>query len=252
MYLNFIKLNNSKTKILSTIPVNRMGLSFDIDEVLVKPSFPVRNLGVLFDSSLSFVSHIALVVIKLFLSNACLCFSLNLADAETIVHALITSHLDYCNALLIGLQKTHTHIKRLYRMYKMQLRECSPRLDSMIFTGYLLHHVFIKVLLLTLQALNGLAPLYLSDLLHPYLPIWSLRSSELGVLSDPRFRPSGCLYNISSLSAFKSQLKMYLFEMCFQWTVNVFVFISVLFVICKCSSTTIVDRSWACEKEFYK
>jgi len=36
---------------------------------------------------LYFVSHIALVV------------TLNLADAETIVHALITSHLDYCNAL---------------------------------------------------------------------------------------------------------------------------------------------------------
>lgn len=85
-----------------------MDLSFDIDGDLVKPSSPLRNLGILFDSSLSFAAHIALVVKNSFYqasSIARLRSSLNLADAKTLIHALITSRLDYCNALLIDLPK---------------------------------------------------------------------------------------------------------------------------------------------------
>ncbi len=74
----------------------------------VKPSSSVRNLGVLFDSSLSFASHISSVVKTSFfhLRNiARLRSSLTLADAEILIHALITSRLDYCNALFLGLPK---------------------------------------------------------------------------------------------------------------------------------------------------
>ncbi len=84
--------------------------------------------------------------------------------------------------------------------------------------------IHLKLLLLTFKALNGFAPPYLADLLHPYCPACSLRSSELGFLSIPRFRLSTVggrsfsapklwnslphtLHTIPSLSAFKSQLK---------------------------------------------
>ncbi len=63
--LNFLKLNNNKTEILmigSATSVKKMDLSFEIDGVHIKPSLSVRNLGVLFDSSLSFASHISSVV----------------------------------------------------------------------------------------------------------------------------------------------------------------------------------------------
>lgn len=113
-------------------------------------------------------------------------------------------------------------------------------------------HIHFKVLLLTFKALNGLAPLYLSDLIHPYLPTRSLRSSELGPLSVPRFRLSTIgersfcvnapklwnslhpsLRNNSSLSAFKFKLKTNLFEIFFQRIFFVFVIIFV-FVNCYC------------------
>ncbi len=90
------KLNNNKTEILmigSATSVKRMDLSFEIDVVHVKPSSSVRNLGVLFDSSLFYASHISSVVKTSFfhLRNiARLQSSLTLADAEILIHALIT------------------------------------------------------------------------------------------------------------------------------------------------------------------
>ena len=65
MSLNFLKLNNNKTEILIigyVTSVRRMDLSCEIDGVHVKSSSSVRNLGILFDSSLSFASHISSVV----------------------------------------------------------------------------------------------------------------------------------------------------------------------------------------------
>ncbi|KAJ8396523.1 hypothetical protein AAFF_G00018290, partial [Aldrovandia affinis] len=43
-----------------------------------------------------------------------------------------------------------------------------------------------KVLLLTYKVLHGLAPSYLTDLLHPYNPPRSLRSQDAGNLVVPR------------------------------------------------------------------
>ena len=45
-----------------------------------------------------------------------------------------------------------------------------------------------KVLLLTYQALHGLSPSYLKDLIIPYNPSRSLRSSGAGLLSLPKVK----------------------------------------------------------------
>ena len=42
-----------------------------------------------------------------------------------------------------------------------------------------------KILLLTFRAVNGIAPLYISELLSPYRPPRQLRSSELSLLKVP-------------------------------------------------------------------
>ncbi|KAF7642574.1 hypothetical protein LDENG_00255590, partial [Lucifuga dentata] len=51
-----------------------------------------------------------------------------------------------------------------------------------------------QLLLLTIKALHNPAPPYLSELLHPYTPSWSLQSSSAVLLSVPAFRLStyGC------------------------------------------------------------
>uniref|UniRef100_A0A4W5LB64 Reverse transcriptase domain-containing protein n=1 Tax=Hucho hucho TaxID=62062 RepID=A0A4W5LB64_9TELE len=246
MSLNFLKLNDNKTEILligSTASAKRIDQSFDVDGIHVKPSSLIRNLGVLFDSTLSFGSHISSLVKNYFfhLRNiARLRSSLTLADAETLIHALITSRLDYCNALLLGLPKKL--IARLQYVQNSAARVLTSTRRSAHITPLLhdLHwlpvasRIHFKVLLLTFKALNGLAPQYLSDLLYPYRPARSLRSAELGLLTVPRFRLSTVggrafgvnapqlwnslpltLRNTSSVGAFKIQLKTYLFDMHF-------------------------------------
>ncbi len=68
-------------------------------------SSTVKNLGVILDSNLSFENHISHVTKTAFfhLRNISkLRNMLSVSDAEKLVHAFMTSRLDYCNALLGG------------------------------------------------------------------------------------------------------------------------------------------------------
>ncbi len=233
--LNFLKLNN-KTEILmivSATSVKRMDLSFEIDGVHVKPSSSVHNLGVFFNLSLSNASQISSVVKTSFphLRNiARLRTSLTLADSEILIIALITSRLDYWNALFLGLPKKL--IARLQYVQNSAARvltstRCSAHYSSNAWSS--LATCGITYTFLSFKALNGLAPPYLSHLLYSYSPPRSLRSSELGLLSFPCYQLSIVggrsfsvngpkqwnslplsLRNLSSLSTFKTQLKTYL------------------------------------------
>ena len=60
-----------------------------------KPSQSVQNLGVIFDSEVSFIQRIKNIT-KTPLSQA---------STEVLMHAFILCYLDYCNALLSGLPK---------------------------------------------------------------------------------------------------------------------------------------------------
>ncbi len=66
-------------------------------------SSTVKNLGVVLDSNLSFGNHISHVTKTAFLhlrNIDKLQNMLSVSDAEKLVHAFVTSRLDYCNALL--------------------------------------------------------------------------------------------------------------------------------------------------------
>ncbi len=66
-------------------------------------SSTVKNLGVILDSNLSFENHIVTKKSFFHLRNiAKLRNMLSVSDAEKLVHAFMTSRLDYCNALLGG------------------------------------------------------------------------------------------------------------------------------------------------------
>ncbi|KAI2646420.1 Isochorismate synthase, chloroplastic [Labeo rohita] len=68
----------------------------------------VRNLGVILESNLSFNSHVKAVTKSAYyhLKNIARirCF-VSSQDLEKLVHAFITSRVDYCNGLLTGLPK---------------------------------------------------------------------------------------------------------------------------------------------------
>ncbi len=105
---NFLLLNFDKTEILLIGPKNSTQYLLDhivqLDKCPV-PSSTVRNLGVVLDSNFSFENHISHVTKTAFfhLRNiAKLQNMLSVSDAEKLVHAFMTSRLDYCNALLGG------------------------------------------------------------------------------------------------------------------------------------------------------
>jgi len=63
----------------------------------------VRNLGVIFDQNLSFDAHIKQVSRTAFFHLRNIAKIRNIltqSDAEKLVHAFVTSRLDYCNSLL--------------------------------------------------------------------------------------------------------------------------------------------------------
>ena len=97
------------------------------------------------------------------------------------------------------------------------------------------HRIVFKILLLVFKSLNNLAPSYISDLLTPYIPSRSLRSSNQSLLVVPRSIQKSYgdrafavaaprLWNALpirmrqpgfSLAAFKKCLKTYLFKNAF-------------------------------------
>ena len=108
--------------------------------------------------------------------------------------ALALEGLDYCNALLIGIQPDL--IAKLQRLQNSAARIVSRTRKYEHITPVLikLHWLQIKfriqfkVLLLVYKALNGLAPKYINELLVPYKPRRHLRSEAKGLLDEPRTR----------------------------------------------------------------
>ena len=96
------------------------------------------------------------------------------------------------------------------------------------------YRTVFKILLITYKALNNLAPLYIRELLTPYVPARQLRSSSKNLLVIPHFNlktygarsfsvaaptlwntlPSDII-NSSSVSVFKNKLKTFLFKKAF-------------------------------------
>ena len=169
-------------------------LILSIDGCSICPSSLVRNLGVLFDPSLSFDSHIKSITKSAFfqLRNISrLRPSLSDTSAETLIHAFVTSRLDYCNAVLYGvpnkslarLQLVQNSAARILTRTK-PWQHITPTLQNLHWLP-ITHRITFKILLLTYKSLHGLAPSYLSDLLEPYTPSRDLRSSDAGLLSIP-------------------------------------------------------------------
>ncbi len=106
---NFLLLNSEKTEVLIIGPKNHTSNNLEhrltLDGCSLDSSSSVRNLGVLFDSNLSFDSHVSSICKTVFfhLKNISkLRPMLSMPNAEMLIHAFMTSRLDYCNALLGG------------------------------------------------------------------------------------------------------------------------------------------------------
>ena len=119
---NRLMINDAKTDFL--IIGTRQQLektsieSIIIGDTVIKPLESVQNLGSWFDAHMRMNVHIGKICSKAFrgLYNIRQIRKfLTVQSTKTLIHAFVSSHLDYCNALLFGLPKY-----QLDRLQKVQ------------------------------------------------------------------------------------------------------------------------------------
>ncbi|XP_072246412.1 uncharacterized protein [Leuresthes tenuis] len=244
MTQNCLLLNSDKTEVVLFGPERfREKLSsyiVTLDGISLASSSTVRNLGVIFDQNLSFDAHIKLVSRTAFfhLRNiAKIRNILSQGDAEKLVHAFVTSRLDYFNSLLLGCPTYSLKSLQLIQNAAARVLMRTNRRDHVSPVLASLHwlpvkfRIEFKILLLTYKVLNDRAPSYLKDLIVRYFPNRALRSQTAGLLVVPKVSKSRMggrafsyqaplLWNklpvnvreADTLSTFKIRLKTFLFD----------------------------------------
>ena len=192
-----LKCNPSKTEIIHFSwrfsPPEPIA-SIKVGHHYVQPTSVIKHLGVTLDSHLSFVPHVNNICRPLshsFHSIDRIRKYLSQADTERIVHAFVLSKFDYCNSLLYGFPSCE--IKKLQRLQNTaaRLTVCMKKTDHITPVLKKLHwlpvndRITFKLVLLTYKSLNGLAPVYINELLYHYTPCRSLRSSDSQLPSYP-------------------------------------------------------------------
>lgn len=167
--------------------------SIKIADVDIEPSDSLKLLGVTYDSNLTFNAHI---------NNLCKSVNIQLRSlkhirkyldqptANIVATSIVASRLDYCNALLPGitqynmkrLQNLQTHAAKIVTK-NYQKHQCN--LLKELHWLPVRHRIEYKISLITFKALNTNNPKYLKELLNPYIPQKSLRSSSQFLLQVP-------------------------------------------------------------------
>uniref|UniRef100_A0A4W3K4W7 Reverse transcriptase domain-containing protein n=1 Tax=Callorhinchus milii TaxID=7868 RepID=A0A4W3K4W7_CALMI len=195
MSVNFLQLNVDKVEAIllgsrqhlhscRSKLLNLPGLSLRLTE-------PERNFGVRFDSQLSFLPHIRSLTRSIFFH---LCHIAHLRPylilnaTEILVHAIVTSRLDYSNTLLTGLPSSTIHktqliqnsAARILTQTKLHIH-ISPVLARLHWLP-ITERIDFKILTLAFKSIHSLAPAYLSS---PQSTIHRLRSTGTNLLLIP-------------------------------------------------------------------
>ena len=203
MTMNYLSLNAEKTEVILLGPKHLRDMVSDniisLDDISLSSNSSVRNLGVIIDQDLSFKAHISQACKTAFFHLRNIARIRNIlsnSDAEKLIHAFVTSRLDYCNALLAACPKSSLKSLQLVQNAAARLLTGTGRREHITPVLASLHwlpvefRVQFKILLLAYKALNGKAPSYLKDAILPYRPNRTLRSQNAGLLVVPRISKS--------------------------------------------------------------
>ena len=242
-------LNDEKTEFLiigTRQQLTKVNISsITVGDSDVMRSSVVKNLGVFIDDKLSMNSHVNKICNTSFyyLHNIMrIRKHLSRKSTETLIHAFVSSRLDYCNSLLYGLP--HVQIEKLQRVQNAAARLIfkEPKFSHITPVLYQLHwlpikyRIEFKILLFTFKAIHGMAPDYICKLISRKSSTrYLLRSSERIMLETPSGKILSTLggrafcyaapklwnnlpckiSSLDSLSSFKCQLKTHLFKQAF-------------------------------------
>ena len=202
MISNMLMVNDSKTKVLIVGRKQQLecvNIPFiHVGEDQIAPVTSVRNLGKMFDSNLKIDMQITKTCqngyyhlhnirrIRKFLSQEATC---------TIIHAFITSQVDYCNSLMNGLPENL--IMKLQRVQNtadrlvFNLRKYDRITPALVTLHWLpvKYWIEFKTLLIVFKGLDGKAPTYIQEMITPSKSKrYSIRSNEERVLKVPKFK----------------------------------------------------------------
>ena len=247
MTINTLKQNSDKTEVIYiTSPRARHMLDnivFTIDAHTIETSDKVRNLGCIMNSTCSMNDNVTAICRSAYfhLKNISKIRSMLTEDAaEKLIHAFISSHLDWCNSLLIGSpDHLFNRLQHIQNAAARVLKRKGKR-DSISEILKDLHWLTVrqrctfKFLTLTQRCLHHQAPVYLSELVSLHKPSRQLRSSSQHLLEQPRVTsktygertfayaaPKACkslpsnIREIENYDSFKRQLKTHLFKIAF-------------------------------------
>lgn len=108
---------------------------------------------------------------------------------ERVINAFVSSRLDYWNALLVGVSQTSLSWLQLVQNAAARPLTGARRQEHISLILQSPHwlpvsfRINFKILLFTFKALNGLAPSYLSSLLHPCVSSRALRFADRSLLA---------------------------------------------------------------------
>ena len=256
MTCNFLKLNESKTQLIEILSnrniESRIISNVRIDDScsLPMPNDFVKILGVIFDNRLNIEKRINRVV--------CTC-NANLRNLGRIsskltkplkvqlVHSLILSHIDYCNALFYNLPEylLHKLTKTLYSAVRFifGLRGSALRMNMLPYLKSLhflpvKFHIEFKIALLTHKCLHSYASTYLKNSINSrsVSERYSLRVNDnnwlLQTVTSLNFARSQSMFScaspkvwnslplslreIETSTLFKKRLKAYYFNLAFE------------------------------------
>ena len=200
MIKNKLKINDSKTEFIifrsPLLKTDLSGVSIRVGDSQISPSSKVRDLGVIFDDCLSLDAHISNICrsTHFHLRNIGRIRNLSTFNATApLVHALITTRLDFCNSILYNLP--NNKIERLQRIQNQAARMLtrSPRRNHITPVLRRLHwlrindRIIFKILILTHKAFHGVAPVYLCELItkHEHATVRTRRDQDCFLLSIP-------------------------------------------------------------------
>ena len=255
MIENFMKLNESKTELLVmgkplVLKKHNLEVKIQFGDTTITPTIfkgdSWKSLGVLLDASLNMERQVNNVKQKCSWDMTNLRTIRRYLDEKVklmLIKQLIISKLDYCNALYMNLTKTrlrklksalNTGVRFIYDITDMNV-DLTPYYKK----AHILpieQRIFFKVCLLCFKVVNGVAPVYLQELVtmssnDPTLRESRLRPADVVQMKLPKisklkatnrrfsnYAPEAWnslpsrLRKIDNISIFKGQLKFFLFE----------------------------------------